>query len=395
MAPTTFHLFPHLPAEIRFDIWDTAVHDRTEAAGVHYFSLLPAGGGTLETCTSVRLGPPACGDGSRCHHHGWHNGDDARSWRHRAGDSTCMLDSGLWTACHESRAAMRRAFPMDASPLGDGEYATALTADAHGVTKRCTFVPERDLFIFSLDEFIRAFEDPQRRIDCVFPSSPRRLSDSETSSSSSSDNTSATSAASSSLPNTTTAAATNGQQILRLRDLRHIGLQLDTYRLVVDHRGPSTGAGLSWSIAAAVAGRLPWDTSIFLFHDRLLRVGDEAEADNDPANRSRWGRSGSPVRAPAAAHDDDEDRFGCFRAPDGRFALTYPWWRQPRDIWMAPELRHGDESEYSARWMRADFFVCDLQHKCYAYARVIGGQTAMRRFMLLAWEADERGAERQ
>lgn len=121
-----FHRFTLLPRELRDQIWDHALRHNTP--GVHFFS----------THAPSRIDPAAVEDSmvvkpfeyqgrpAATPHRGIltlsaprHRCDGERSWSSR-NDSTYMVDSGMWTACRESRDRMLRHF----KPQETSHYAT-------------------------------------------------------------------------------------------------------------------------------------------------------------------------------------------------------------------------------------------------------------------------------
>ncbi|KAM3511037.1 hypothetical protein MY11210_005314 [Beauveria gryllotalpidicola] len=154
----TFHPFSRLPPELRKMIWKMAVWNRS-VSSANFFTILPAGGAYLATSPRVRLGPPTR-NGNVCY-----CGAHGSSWECTMG-SGCMVDSGLWEACQESRALMKFTYPT--AQQYDGKTATGLATDQRGVTRRYTFMPSRDLLVLGTENFITAFRNPDREIDCVF-----------------------------------------------------------------------------------------------------------------------------------------------------------------------------------------------------------------------------------
>lgn len=113
-----FHPFKDLPKELRDRIWDTAIRD--ECPAVHFFTLYDAQAdppSVVQPSKKVHatsasyvpefylgLAAPRC------------RGSDQLSWTD-GNISTYLTDSGLWTACHESRERMLRYFrPSETSP---------------------------------------------------------------------------------------------------------------------------------------------------------------------------------------------------------------------------------------------------------------------------------------
>ncbi|KAJ6781434.1 hypothetical protein PWT90_08116 [Aphanocladium album] len=157
---TSFHSFPRLPAEVRDMIWEAAAWDRT-MAGVQRFNMFPVDSDCLSTCTRVRFGPP--GDVSVV--------AELESW---ALDrrSSHLVDAGLWHACRESRAAMRRHMvptqqQVDENRCTSRANLTGTATDCRGVTKQYTCSPGRDLFVLDAHQFVAAFRDPERQLQGV------------------------------------------------------------------------------------------------------------------------------------------------------------------------------------------------------------------------------------
>lgn len=115
IMPTEFSLFSALPTELREEIWNLAI--RPKRSGVHIFRVYSTymdhetspeevihfsaneasfyGHERCELSLAVPL-PHKSLDGA--------NKDGARM------TSSYMIDTGLWTACHESRSMMKKAF---------------------------------------------------------------------------------------------------------------------------------------------------------------------------------------------------------------------------------------------------------------------------------------------
>lgn len=97
--------------------------------------------------------------------------------RQQGRESGSMEDSGLWEACSESRLEMQRKFPTPRQPNGNGGWLDrrkdhqtpeqGLVADQCGVTRRFTFMPPTDLFVFYTESFIAVFENLDHEADCV------------------------------------------------------------------------------------------------------------------------------------------------------------------------------------------------------------------------------------
>ncbi|KAK8150055.1 hypothetical protein G3M48_004434 [Beauveria asiatica] len=208
----SFHLFSRLPEYVRNMIWKAAVWDRS-VSSANFFTILPSGGAYLASSPRVHLGPPM-GTEQECK-----CCRDVGSWELTMG-SGCMADSGLWEACHESRAVMRRMYPT--AQGYDGETATGLATDRRGITRRYTFVPSRDVLNIGLYNFIHAFKNPDREIDCVFDVPPAT-------------NNSVVSPFSVPL-STIFGAQGNHPRRLRLSDMRHIAVWLDRDWERIDRR---------------------------------------------------------------------------------------------------------------------------------------------------------------
>ena len=101
--PTTFHLFPNLPWELRHAIWELAVRP-LDRPGAHIFCLEERDGFKFEVkqcdviCklidSKLQLSVPA----------------KTMSAELDSNPSMYMVDGGLWTACKESRAVMEKTF---------------------------------------------------------------------------------------------------------------------------------------------------------------------------------------------------------------------------------------------------------------------------------------------
>ncbi|KAK3496772.1 uncharacterized protein B0T23DRAFT_372643 [Neurospora hispaniola] len=105
---TTFHPFPKLPWELRYDIWDLVIRP-LDRPGVHIFCIEER---KLEDSEpkecDVICGPIPLESGDSNLHI---SVPAATMSSGPAGNvSTYMIDGGLWTACKESRAVMERVF---------------------------------------------------------------------------------------------------------------------------------------------------------------------------------------------------------------------------------------------------------------------------------------------
>ncbi|KAI0026126.1 hypothetical protein F4780DRAFT_8877 [Xylariomycetidae sp. FL0641] len=147
----TFHLFVKLPPELRHEIWKMAM--RPDLPGAHFFtafeydnekSSIGGDGVTLRgqhvDGVETSLAAPRCDKAD----------PERRSWTN-SNPSTYLIDSGLWTACHESRIIMQMhikraelaARRIHAAPRDPGITAR-ITAD--GEKRFCKLYPDRDLF---------------------------------------------------------------------------------------------------------------------------------------------------------------------------------------------------------------------------------------------------------
>ncbi|KAI0837127.1 hypothetical protein F5Y06DRAFT_272053 [Hypoxylon sp. FL0890] len=165
MAPTTFHPFSELPKELRDLIWDAAIrrdvpsaHFFTAWDGMHDASIFPNMVELSVAGRGVDHGVPCGLAAPRCNRAEPH----CASWFDN-NPSVYMEDSGLWTACKESREAMIRRFgnhrvTYQKGPLGkkaEAEYvklpefndapATG-TMVQNGKTQYFTVCPKTDLF---------------------------------------------------------------------------------------------------------------------------------------------------------------------------------------------------------------------------------------------------------
>ncbi|KAI0893732.1 hypothetical protein F4806DRAFT_504118 [Annulohypoxylon nitens] len=157
MTLTTFHLFPQLPLEIQMLIWEAAI--RPVAPSAHFFSVW-----NIEYNESYKNFPKLI-DGSAV----WQKpkfpgitrglvpprfdgiGPGIPSW-FDDNPSGYAIDSGIWTACRESRKAMLRRFGKKiTAPPAEGqsletvdEYATGIVSE-NGQKRRITVNPKADL----------------------------------------------------------------------------------------------------------------------------------------------------------------------------------------------------------------------------------------------------------
>jgi hypothetical protein len=115
MESRTFHLFPLLPKELRDAIWDFAI--RPEGPSAHFFTVFESSNDAEWSLLSQHAmrhplaercclaAPHARSDTSD------DNQEKQFSWV-RGNRSAYLIDSGLWTACTESRDAMERRFKL-------------------------------------------------------------------------------------------------------------------------------------------------------------------------------------------------------------------------------------------------------------------------------------------
>ncbi|KAK3182609.1 hypothetical protein K4F52_006059 [Lecanicillium sp. MT-2017a] len=152
-----FHPFPQLPPELRREIWSLATRDFS-VPGVHFFAI-KAFDQTGDLPDEITFTSPGCS--VRCKKGGYPKATLSGYWEH-ANVSSYLEDSGLWTACRESRDVMQhQAKPIrqrcksyynkDGSlehTLLDHLPVTGLFEDAQLTTPRLfTVYPDRDLFV--------------------------------------------------------------------------------------------------------------------------------------------------------------------------------------------------------------------------------------------------------
>jgi len=109
MACAVFHHFPMLPWELRDLIWDISI--RPDQPGAHFFTVFSPSIEENKKAMEVYSMKSAYGAtelaASRCS-----NGKADRSWT-TSNPSTYLIDSGLWTACKESRERMEHRFQTE------------------------------------------------------------------------------------------------------------------------------------------------------------------------------------------------------------------------------------------------------------------------------------------
>lgn len=146
---TTFHLFPLLPPELRLKIWHLATVDRS-LARANLFSIHPSGTDSFATSNhSAYFGPPFCGHGCS------HDAEYCMTWEHHRGCAS-LADSGLWDACQDSRNIMYQMRKRLTEAGRPTRPITAIATDAQQDTRRFTFLPSKDVFIFDLLNYYQA-----------------------------------------------------------------------------------------------------------------------------------------------------------------------------------------------------------------------------------------------
>ncbi|KAH7195972.1 hypothetical protein DER44DRAFT_675173 [Fusarium oxysporum] len=105
---TAFHLFPFLPRELRDEIWAFAI--RPHRRGVQIFRV-------HNSAAEADIGPQRASRVLDEVNNSWHFGAPLESRYYKSLDgspnknvSAYMIDSGLWTACKESRRVIRKHF---------------------------------------------------------------------------------------------------------------------------------------------------------------------------------------------------------------------------------------------------------------------------------------------
>ncbi|KAK4151615.1 hypothetical protein C8A00DRAFT_35707 [Chaetomidium leptoderma] len=159
MKPKTFHSFPRLPKELRDAIWALAI--RPEQPSAHFFTIFDSSKDDEWTELSklaishplvsrCSLAAPECVlDGPAQRQSSWVRGNR----------SAYLMDSGLWTACTESREAIRRRFKVAERDMKgaavdletyrethpDAPASVSFTSD--GERRCCLTHPRTDLFL--------------------------------------------------------------------------------------------------------------------------------------------------------------------------------------------------------------------------------------------------------
>jgi hypothetical protein len=128
----TFPLFNYLPFELRAEIWRRAMRDE-QVPGVHYFTVCDKDDDTENVIYNEyglsQQGPflAAPSWGPKCFLAGSCGVPSTDSWQHQD-DSTYLIDSGLWTACKESRDLMLKQVKHPNFPRSSSEYYDLTTA---------------------------------------------------------------------------------------------------------------------------------------------------------------------------------------------------------------------------------------------------------------------------
>ncbi|CAG7565205.1 unnamed protein product [Fusarium equiseti] len=94
MSAPTFHRFPDLPCELRHDIWEASCFNRHDTRhGMHYVHCT---GLSYHLDTAIKCRPA-----------------------NESETSACLMDAGLWGACHESRRVMEKRMKRQGLMLTD------------------------------------------------------------------------------------------------------------------------------------------------------------------------------------------------------------------------------------------------------------------------------------
>ncbi|KAK4034713.1 hypothetical protein C8A01DRAFT_38817 [Parachaetomium inaequale] len=169
MEPRTFHLFPLLPKELRDAIWALAI--RPERPSAHFFTVFDSSNDAewsllsqhsirhplVKRC-SLAAPQPRRDTFDNDHQQQQQQQQQQFSWI-RGNRSAYLIDSGLWTACTESRDAMERLFKVAEwdikraamrlpSPIRDLPDASATVSfSSNDEWQRCLTHPKTDLFL--------------------------------------------------------------------------------------------------------------------------------------------------------------------------------------------------------------------------------------------------------
>ncbi len=113
MQSQTFHPFPRLPKELRDAIWALAI--RPEQPSAHFFTVFDSSNDAEWSALSrVSIRHPLqarCGPATPESHATDESQERQFSWS-QGNRSAYLIDSGLWTACTESRNAIERRFKV-------------------------------------------------------------------------------------------------------------------------------------------------------------------------------------------------------------------------------------------------------------------------------------------
>ncbi|KAH8882202.1 hypothetical protein GQ53DRAFT_463394 [Thozetella sp. PMI_491] len=163
MELAEFHLFPNLPKELRDLIWESAI--RPDRPSAHFFTLCYDGKESMRTQVlanwasryqnwKLQLSCPQFSS-TAFGSYSWTDGNP----------SAYLLDSGLWTACRESRDAMRRYHRLGRRPERDAEEAAPeTTPTGPRALPRPTLACSKGLIH---DRFLTV--DPARDLLCIQP----------------------------------------------------------------------------------------------------------------------------------------------------------------------------------------------------------------------------------
>lgn len=169
---TTFFDFSRLPKELRYMIWECAL--RPDVPGVHFFKMndthdMPAFSAEGTVVQNVRLYQhirmiylviPVCSTSISMNHSTIRKRNQA--WWKDGNPSTYEVDSGLWTACKESRYAMEHAFGHFVCPSlrqnpnhPPGTVKDDTMISFHAVTNKekrfYSLRPRQDLIVFQIE----------------------------------------------------------------------------------------------------------------------------------------------------------------------------------------------------------------------------------------------------
>ncbi|KAL7943713.1 hypothetical protein V8C42DRAFT_346633 [Trichoderma barbatum] len=132
-SPQTFHPFPQLPFELREMIWKAAI--RPQGRGVQFFTFTEPSTHTPE-CLAVLASDTLTAKKPRL---------TISLDNNTSNVSTCLMDSGLWTACYESRMILQREFKKRRR-FGPDERTGHFTSS--GLDRYFTYYPGNDLVCF-------------------------------------------------------------------------------------------------------------------------------------------------------------------------------------------------------------------------------------------------------